>query len=123
MGVVSFFFELGGYALAREGNTLVMPSGKVGIEDACSGIRSLMGCLFAGSFLGAVFFRTLGKKLLLLGFGMGFAFMANLVRSLFLTAWAYAKGPDAIVGLAHGAAGYFVLGADQPDVIGGDTTH
>lgn len=108
--VVFFLLEMGGYALEQEGNTLVMPSGKVGIEDACSGIRSLMGCLFAGSFLGAIFFRNLGQKLLLLVFGMAFAFTANLIRSIFLTAWAYSKGPDAISGFAHGAAGYFVLG-------------
>ncbi len=108
--VVFFLLEMGGYALEQEGNTLVMPSGKVGIEDACSGIRSLMGCLFAGSFLGAIFLRNLGQKLLLLVFGMAFAFTANLVRSIFLTAWAYSEGPDAISGFVHGVAGYFVLG-------------
>ena len=108
--VVFFLLEMSGYALAQEGNTLIMPSGKVGVEDACSGIRSLMGCLFAGSFFGAMFFRNLGKKLLLLVFGLGFAFTANLLRSIFLTAWAYSKGPEAISGFLHDAAGYFVLG-------------
>ena len=108
--VVFFLLEMSGYALTQEGNTLIMPSGKVGVEDACSGIRSLMGCLFAGSFIGAMFFHNLGKKLLLLVFGLGFAFTANLVRSIFLTAWAYSRGPDAIGGFLHDAAGYFVLG-------------
>ena len=108
--VVLFVFEMGGYALEQEGNTLVLPTGRVGVEDACSGIRSLMGCLFAGSFLGVVFFRSTIKKILLVAFAIGFAFITNLMRSIFLTAWAYSRGPDAISSFVHGAAGYFVLG-------------
>ena len=108
--VVFFVFEMGGYALEQEGNTLILPTGRVGVEDACSGIRSLMGCLFAGTFLGAIFFKSSTKKILLVVFAMFFAFVTNLMRSVFLTAWAYAHGPDAISGFVHDAAGYFVLG-------------
>lgn len=108
--VVFFVFEMGGYALEQEGNTLILPTGRVGVEDACSGIRSLMGCLFAGTFLGAIFFKSSIKKILLVAFAMFFAFITNLMRSVFLTAWAYAHGPDAISGFVHDAAGYFVLG-------------
>lgn len=108
--VVFFVFEMGGYALEQEGNTLILPTGRVGVEDACSGIRSLMGCLFAGTFLGAMFFRSTTKKILLVAFAMGFAVITNLLRSIFLTAWAYTHGPHAISGFVHDAAGYFVLG-------------
>lgn len=110
MTVVFFVFEMGGYALEQEGNTLILPTGRVGVEDACSGIRSLMGCLFAGTFLGAIFFKSTIKKILLVAFAMGFAVITNLLRSVFLTAWAYTHGPDAISGFVHDAAGYFVLG-------------
>ncbi|MCB1122734.1 MAG: exosortase/archaeosortase family protein, partial [Verrucomicrobiae bacterium] len=75
-----------------------------------SGIRSLMGCLFAGSFLGAIFFKSFIKKALLVFFAMCLAFVTNLMRSIFLTAWAYNYGPNAISGFVHDAAGYFVLG-------------
>jgi exosortase/archaeosortase family protein len=108
--VVFFVFEMGGYALEQEGNVLLLPTGRVGVEDACSGIRSLMGCLFAGTFLGAIFFNSTIKKVLLVVFAMCFAFVTNLMRSVFLTAWAYTHGPDAISGFVHDAAGYFVLG-------------
>jgi exosortase/archaeosortase family protein len=108
--VVFFVFEMGGYALEQEGNTLILPTGRVGVEDACSGIRSLMGCLFAGTFLGAIFFKSVTKKVLLVSFAMCFAFITNLLRSIFLTAWAYSYGPDAISGFVHDVAGYFVLG-------------
>jgi exosortase/archaeosortase family protein len=88
----------------------MLPKGPVGVADACSGIRSLTACLFAGSFLGATFFTETWKKVTLVVAAMFFAFVMNLGRSLFLTGWAYAYGPDAINGSVHDAAGYAVLG-------------
>ncbi len=113
--VVLFVFEIGGYAIEREGNTLVLPMitegirNVVGVEDACSGIRSLMACLFAGSFLGAIFFNSVVKKILLVVFAMIFAFMTNLLRGAFLTGWAYNYGAESISGPVHDIAGYSVL--------------
>jgi exosortase/archaeosortase family protein len=108
--VVAFAFDLLGYPIEQQGNVLVLPKGAVGVADACSGIRSLTACLFAGSFLGSVFFDRLWKKVFLVVASMGFAFVMNLGRSLFLTSWAYAYGPDAISGTVHDTAGYAVLG-------------
>ncbi len=108
--VVFFVFDMGGFPLEQQGNTLILPTGRVGVEDACSGIRSLTACLFAGSFLGAVFLNSLWKKVLLVGIAMLFAFFTNILRSLFLTGWAYANGPDAIDGAVHDVTGYAVLG-------------
>ncbi len=108
--VVAFVFDLLGFPLEQQGNVLLLPKGSVGVADACSGIRSLTACLFAGSFLGATFFTELWKKVTLVVASMFFAFVMNLGRSLFLTGWAYAYGPDAINGRVHDAAGYAVLG-------------
>jgi exosortase/archaeosortase family protein len=108
--VVFTTFGFLGYPLVREGNVLMLPHGSVGVADACSGIRSLTGCLFAGSFLAAVFLDRFWKKILLVGASMVFAFLTNLLRSLFLTAWAYAYGSEAIEGTLHDATGFAVLG-------------
>lgn len=108
--VVAFVFDLLGYPLEQQGNVLLLPKGSVGVADACSGIRSLTACLFAGSFLGATFFEVFWKKVVLVVASMFFAFLMNLVRGLFLTGWAYAYGPDAINGTVHDIAGYAVLG-------------
>lgn len=94
--IVSFLFNTLGFEIIREGSTLVLPHGVVGVADACSGIRSLTACLFAGSFLAAVFMDRAWKKILLLGMSAVLAFGMNIVRSLFLTGWAYAHGSDAI---------------------------
>ena len=108
--VVAFTFDMLGFPLEQQGNVLMLPKGPVGVADACSGIRSLTACLFAGSFLGATFFDQTWKKVTLVVASMFFAFVMNLGRSLFLTGWAYAYGPDAINGTMHDAAGYAVLG-------------
>lgn len=108
--VVSFVFEMLGYPLVREGNVLLLPRGQVGVADACSGIRSLTACLFTGTFLAAVFLDRVWKKLALIAAALALAIFTNLLRSLFLTAWAYAYGSDAIGGTFHDATGFAVLG-------------
>ena len=110
VAVVFAIFSLLGFPLVREGNVLVLPHGQVGVEDACSGIRSLTGCLFAGSFLAAVFLERFWKKVLLVAAALVLAFLTNLLRSLFLTAWAYAYGSEAIEGPLHDGTGLAVLG-------------
>ncbi len=109
--VVFFVFEMGGFPLEQRGNVLMLPNGsEVGVAEACSGIRSLTACLFAGSFLGAVFLDRFWKKVLLIVAAMGLAVFTNLLRSLFLTSWAYRYGAEAIGGMVHDVAGYAVLG-------------
>jgi len=108
--VVFFTFDLLGLPIEQQGNVLVLPKGSVGVADACSGIRSLTACLFSGSFLAAVFLDKWWKKISLVAMAMMFAVLTNLLRSLFLTAWAYNYGPEAIEGKVHDWAGYAVLG-------------
>ncbi|MBE6413532.1 MAG: exosortase/archaeosortase family protein [Verrucomicrobiaceae bacterium] len=99
-----------GFVVNLQGNTISFPGGTVGVADACSGIRSLTACLFAGSFLAAALLNKLWKKIMLVMLSMFFAFLFNLVRALFLTLWAYENGAESISGFVHDAAGYFVLG-------------
>jgi len=108
--IVYNVFNFLGFTIIQERNVLVLPLGRVGVEDACSGIRSLTACIFAGSFLAAVFIDKFWKKVLLVCIAMVFAFFTNILRSLFLTGWSYAYGPEAIEGTVHDVAGYAVLG-------------
>ncbi len=118
--IVFHVFDFLGMSIQREGNTLILPQGVVGVADACSGVRSLTGCIFAGSFLAAVFLNKFWKKVLLLTAAIVLAFVMNIFRSLFLTGWAYAYGSQAIDekvltfiagGITlHDLTGYAVLG-------------
>lgn len=113
------------YDIVREGNVLVfrkglIDEGRVGVEEACSGIRSLTACLFAGSFLAAVFLDRFWKKILLVFAAMLFAVLTNLMRSFFLSIWAYNNGSDSInehwvlpligdIGTVHDVTGMAIL--------------
>tara|TARA_A100001015_G_scaffold53231_2_gene58370 strand:+ start:414 stop:1529 length:1116 start_codon:yes stop_codon:yes gene_type:complete len=119
--VVFNFLDLLGYQIERQGNVLILPVGQVGVEEACSGIRSLTACLFAGSFLAAVFLDRLWKKVALVGAAMILAVITNLMRSLFLTLWAYSYGSQSIndhwhlplfgdIGSVHDVTGFAILG-------------
>jgi exosortase len=108
--VVFFVFDGLGLTLEQRGNILLLPSGHVGVEEACSGIRSLTGCLFSGSIIAAVYASRLRTKLLLMSASVLFALFANLIRSLFLTGWAYFYGAQSIAGAVHDISGYAVLG-------------
>lgn len=117
---VFWVFDLFGTPLIRQGNILILgPDNQVGVAEACSGIRSLTACIFAGSFLSAVFLDKFWKKALLVGMSMALAVFTNLLRSLFLTFWAYTRGAEALdaeFGLlgvttnVHDLTGYMVLG-------------
>jgi exosortase/archaeosortase family protein len=108
--VVYAAFELFGYPLIQEGNTFVLPEGRVGVADACSGIRSLTGCIVTGAFLAAVSFKTWLPKTVLMLAALALAVLSNLARSLFLTIYAYLHGGDSISGFIHDVTGYAVLG-------------
>lgn len=116
--VVVFVMDFLGFIVELKGNTISFPTGTVGVADACSGIRSLTACLFAGSFLAAVMFDKFWKKIALVASSMCFAFLFNLVRALFLSLWAYENGSDSISGFVHDAAGYFVLGMTVLGLLG-----
>lgn len=118
--VVFGVFDFLGYELERRGNVLILPEGSVGVEEACSGIRSLTGCLFAGSFFGAVFMRKFWKKVLMVFLAMCFAVLMNLCRSMFLTLWSYHYGSNAIdeewslpiigdIGTVHDVTGLLIM--------------
>jgi exosortase len=107
---VLVIFDFLGMPVEREGSVILLPRGRVGVAEACSGIRSMTGCIFAGSFLAAVFLNGFSRKVLLILASVGFAVIFNIVRSTLLTAWAYLYGPDALSGTVHDVTSFAVFG-------------
>lgn len=99
-----------GFDLTQEANTILLPGGdRVGVEDACSGVRSLTACLFTGSFLAAVFMHSLKKKVFFVALSIVFALLLNVMRSSFLTLWASFNGSGAL------ELDFFGNAAESPD--------
>lgn len=97
-----------GIAAIRHGNIIHMANTTVGVEEACSGIRSLISCVFAGFFFSATLVRRPWARALIIGLAAPIALGMNFLRSLTLTLLSN-HGVD-ISGAWHDVTGLAVLG-------------
>jgi len=97
-----------GYEAMRQGNLIVIPQGILGIEEACSGIRSLQSGLMTALFFGEIFRLHAARRILLLGVSLLAALLGNILRSSFLAVEASRHGLAA-VSTWHDTAGLVVL--------------
>jgi exosortase len=95
-----------GLAAHRLGAVIELPNGQVGVDDACSGVRSLFSCVYAAIFLAAVLPRGRWACGLLIAVAAPCALALNYARSLVLT-WLAAEGHD--LSQWHDLTGYSVL--------------
>ena len=105
-----------GVAARQQGNLIELANTTVGVEEACSGIRSLLACLYAGLFCGALLVPRPWGRLLLMAAAGPLAVAMNFVRSLALTLLANA-GVN-IGGFWHDATGFAILGVTAAALIG-----
>ncbi len=97
-----------GIAAVRHGNIIDLANTAVGVEEACSGIRSLISCLFAAVFFSATLVHRAWARALILALAAPLALLMNFLRSLTLTLLAN-NGVD-IAGTWHDVTGFAVLG-------------
>jgi len=97
-----------GIPARQSGNIIELASTSVGVEDACSGIRSLISCLYAGFFFAAWLVRGAGKRAVLIALAPVLAVVMNFGRSLLLTL--LANSGKSIEGFWHDTTGYAILG-------------
>lgn len=118
--IVSGILRADGHAIRVSGNTIVFPNGDaVGVAEACSGIRSLSACVFAGAFLGAIFLEggfpgALLRRGALIGLAGLTAILLNIGRNTYLTFHALHHGSKSLdrdfAGVEHGQPGFSSLG-------------
>ncbi|MCP5523509.1 MAG: exosortase/archaeosortase family protein [Verrucomicrobiales bacterium] len=97
-----------GIPAQRVGSLIQLPAGTVGIDEACSGIRSLQSTIMATVFIGYLTLKRVSWQVLLFICGVGLAVIGNLIRSLYLSLTANAQGVEAIEKV-HDAAGWSIL--------------
>ncbi len=103
--------HLVGVPAQQQGNIIELASTTVGVAEACSGIRSLLSCIYVGFFFAAWQVRAPTRRALLIAIAPIAPVLAvamNFLRSLTLTLMANA-GWD-ISGFWHDATGFAVLG-------------
>jgi exosortase len=94
-----------GYSVLREGNILELVGIKLSVEEACSGIRSLMAIFFMCVLYNYFFVKGWGMKALILIMAIPIAILGNAVR-IIATGIASQYNPELVKGAAHEAFGY-----------------
>jgi exosortase len=97
-----------GIPAIQHGNVIEVRTGLIGIEEACSGVRSLQATFMVSLFLGELFsFRT-RFRVLLVALGAILAFACNLFRTALLVWIGATRGIHAVEGW-HDPAGLSIL--------------
>jgi exosortase len=111
-GLVTFvnveLLNLLGIPALQQGSVIQLPNCRVGVDEACSGIRSLQSSLMMALFIGDQSLRQVGLRWLLVGGAVGWAVMGNIGRSLYLSLTAHRHGIAAL-NEVHDTAGWSVL--------------
>ena len=100
--------NLVGIPAQRVGSLIQLPNGTVGVDEACSGIRSLQSTIMATLFIGYLTLKSRSLQVALFGCGVALAIIGNLIRSFYLSITANAKGLQAIEQV-HDSAGWSIL--------------
>jgi exosortase len=100
--------NLVGIPAQRTGAIISLANGQVGVDDACSGFRSLQSSIMAGMFIGFLLFKSWGWRITLVFVAILLAVLGNLGRTFFLCYQGAARGIDSIKGV-HDAAGWSVM--------------
>src|SRR5438552_5377810 len=102
------FLQLAGVPALQHGNVIEVGKGFIGIEEACSGVRSLQATLMVSLFLGELYSFAAWRRLILIGFGAVLAFICNVVRTAVLVWAGSTSGPKSIEAW-HDPAGLTIL--------------
>ncbi len=111
LGVLEFALFVNrmlGLPLERSGETIFANGIPLQVSDGCSGIRSFQSGVFAGFVLGEFLRLSAFSRILLFASGLGFAFLMNGCRVIYLVRHAVSH-PDANLQKVHDITGYVTL--------------
>jgi exosortase len=100
--------NIAGVPALQHGNVIEVGSGLIGIEEACSGVRSLQATLMISLFLGELYSFGVSRRILLVVIGAVLAFVCNVARTAFLVEIGAHQGLQSIA-TWHDPAGLTIL--------------
>ncbi len=109
--VAGFTVELlnvAGIAAVQHGNVIEVRTGLLGVDEACSGVRSLQAALTASLFLGELYRFKVSRRVALVLISLLAALITNVARTFFLS-WKAASAGLASIENWHDPAGFTIL--------------
>jgi exosortase len=98
-----------GIPAEAQGNLLKLPIGLIGVNEACSGVRSLQTSIMVGLLFGELKRLSAGRRIVLVAAAVAVALFANFLRVLFLVSTASNARDVSVVDKWHDTAGYAIL--------------
>ena len=96
-------------AALQHGNLIEVKTGLLGIDEACSGVRSLQASVMVSLLLGELYRATFRRRTIFLLAGILIAFFCNVGRTFFLSWTASTQGIESVPKW-HDWAGFIELG-------------
>jgi exosortase len=106
--VAAYALEILGVPVLRDGNVLELPSQRLSVVEACSGIRSLLSLTFLSLVYGYFFDKKPWMRVALLFATVPIAILANAGR-VTLTGLMSEINPELTQGSAHTASGWVIF--------------
>src|SRR5438876_780284 len=106
--IATEILSLFGVPAEVQGNLIRINDGMVGVNEACSGVRSLQTSIMIGLLFGELKRLRIGARVLLVAAAIAIAFVANCGRAFFLV-WMAAKRGIPEVEHWHNTAGYAIV--------------
>jgi len=107
--LASGLLPLVGVPVLREGNVIVLPSMRLEVAEACSGIRSLISLIALSVFYGYFVERSFMRRLALVAASIPIAIAANAVRILGTGLCVQYWDPDKAEGFFHEFSGWVIF--------------
>jgi len=107
-GIVVELLQWCGYAARQQGNLILLPGGLLGVEEACSGIRSLQSGIVAALAFGELLRLSVARRWALVGIGLAATLAGNTLRLILLSLVATSRGFGSEE-VWHGPAGVVLL--------------
>src|SRR5438309_8140416 len=108
--IASEVVALFGIPAHLEGNLIRIPGGLVGVNEACSGVRSLQTSLMIGLLFGELKRLSIFRRIVLVAVAGAIAFVGNCIRAFSLV-WVAASQNLTAVSRWHDLAGYGIVAA------------
>jgi len=108
VGVTTELLGALGVPAAPHGNVIEVATGMVGVDDACSGIRSFQATLMISLFFGELYGLTAMRRVLCVLADFSLSFLFNVARTTLLT-WVAAHKGTAAIASWHDPAGVTIL--------------
>jgi exosortase A len=102
--------QAAGIPVVEDGLSLYFPTGRMTIENACSGMQSLIALLALGALVAFFARGAAWKRVLLFVLAVPVALFSNIVRITALCFVANFSGMEAATGLFHDVSGFVLFG-------------